>query len=62
MVQSLFFSLIGIDLDSRVAQPIAGGLRVELAEGSPSKHVTFEKVLARKKYLILFLFRLLNIY
>lgn len=45
---SLFFSN-RIDFDSQVTQPITGRLRVELAEESPSKHVTFKKVLTRGK-------------
>lgn len=60
-MQSLFFFSNRIDFDSQVTQPITGRLRVELAEESPSKHVTFKKVLTRKKK-VLFLFRLLSIY
>lgn len=51
-----FFSLIGIDFDSQVTQAITGGLRVELAEESLSKHLTFKEAFISGKKISDFIF------
>lgn len=51
-----FFSLIGIDFDSQVTQAITGELRVELAEESLSKHLTFKEVFISGKKISDFIF------